>query len=352
MNADQDTLDFLAGLLPETEPEDTTDYLKLASMHYQGNAGGWPSSTTGEEAAGRPATPKERARQNDRGLPQHVELGGAKGASKDEVRRSHPIVNTALAGAIGGSMAGSYHGYSKTRSVHPIIRWAAEVTKDKKERQAVDHLRRQVFRRRMKDTGVHGVAGALGGAAIGGALGTLRHALHGHKKKKSANAQPPKEEVVDRVRAALAEKAIKKQEQKLAVIGPMVELSGVGVPSLVGNVLAHNTEMSEEQARKYPQKIRMSPADIAGLSLVPGYLGWRLGRASVARKTLKDLQPKKQAAFAPGQVLKGGLLHSTALPSLKSAPKILKSPPMTAAGQAARATRLKSLEAVEKMYSR
>jgi hypothetical protein len=87
--------------------------------------------------------------------------------------------------------------------------------------------------------------------------------------------------------------------EKVAVIGPLIDLNFIGLPSLVAHTIARGSHMDEETAAKEKNR----KYNIAAGLLVPGYTGYHYGKKSrggelVDRRALeKRLTAEKRAAL-------------------------------------------------------
>jgi len=94
------------------------------------------------------------------------------------------------------------------------------------------------------------------------------------------------------------EKLAEEYLQKEALIGPMMELSGLGLPSAAGYAIGRTDRpMGREGAKK-----RLEEGYSIGKGLlIPGYTGYRAGKRSAAREYLEAEKEKKSSALL-GQI--------------------------------------------------
>lgn len=72
--------------------------------------------------------------------------------------------------------------------------------------------------------------------------------------------------------------------EKIAVIGPLVDVGNLGIPSGVGYAMGNSHKfLDEEEAQDY---LDDGPS-IGGALLVPGYTGYRMGKAKRARQQVR-----------------------------------------------------------------
>lgn len=107
----------------------------------------------------------------------------------------------------------------------------------------------------------------------------------------------------DKVQALIVKNKMKKQAsalEKVAVFGPVGELSGLGVPSALGYALGRSMPIGDiNEARSVKSFMSAKKGrgkkfarDALGFLIMPGYTGYRAGRGEAARLFLKKKKKK------------------------------------------------------------
>lgn len=72
--------------------------------------------------------------------------------------------------------------------------------------------------------------------------------------------------------------------EKIAVVGPLVDVANLGIPSGIGYAMGSGHDfIDEDDAQDYLD----DGSSIAGTMLMPGYIGYRHGKAKKARKVVR-----------------------------------------------------------------
>lgn len=79
--------------------------------------------------------------------------------------------------------------------------------------------------------------------------------------------------------------------EKIAVIGPLVDVGNLGIPSGVGYAMGNSHKfLDEEEAQDY---LDDGPS-IGGALLVPGYTGYRMGKSKRARQQVRRARRRSE----------------------------------------------------------
>jgi hypothetical protein len=107
------------------------------------------------------------------------------------------------------------------------------------------------------------------------------------------------------------------EAEKTALVGPLLELGNLGIPSGIGYAVgANKTPVSKDEARRQLD----SGYSVGKGLLVPGYTGYRAGKNSAAREMLraaesKKKKGKKEAALSPEMAFNAGRVKGAQDPS-------------------------------------
>lgn len=79
--------------------------------------------------------------------------------------------------------------------------------------------------------------------------------------------------------------------EKIAVIGPLVDVSNLGIPSGIGYAMGSGHDfLDEDEAQDYID----DGASVAGTLLMPGYIGYRAGKAKKARRVVRKARRDRE----------------------------------------------------------